>query len=144
MSVRQLSAQHCQRLPCRKCRRLSDGKEFAVKIVSQKFSHQALREIRILELVTPHENIVKMEEAMSDQLHYYIVLELLQGGELLQRLRRMNTFIECQASSIMAQLVGAVSHLHSKSVVHRDLKPEVSVMFVICVLRLSAESLLSN
>lgn len=100
--------------------------EFAVKIVSKKFSHHALREIRILELVSPHENVVHMEEAMSDQLHYYVVLELLQGGELLQRLRRMNTFTECQAASIMAQLVAAVSHLHSKSVVHRDLKPEVS------------------
>jgi ribosomal protein S6 kinase alpha-5 len=109
---------------CRKCRRLSDDKEFAVKIVSQKFAHHALREIRILELVNPHENIVSITEALSDQLHYYIVLELLQGGELLQRLRRMNTFTECQASSIMAQLVSAVTHIHSKGVVHRDLKPE--------------------
>ncbi|CAD5210338.1 unnamed protein product [Bursaphelenchus xylophilus] len=109
---------------CRKCRRLSDGKLFAVKIVSQKFSHQARREVRILETVNPHPNIVNFVEVLEDYLHFYIVLELLTGGELLHRLKNMNAFTECEASKFMSQLVAAVSHLHSKFVVHRDLKPE--------------------
>lgn len=112
---------------CRKCRRIEDGKYFAVKIVSQRFAHHALREIRILELVNPHKNIVKFEEALSDPLHYYLVMELLEGGELLQRLRKMNTFTEANACKLMNQLVSAVSHIHRKLAVHRDLKPEVGV-----------------
>ncbi|KAI1696104.1 protein kinase domain-containing protein [Ditylenchus destructor] len=109
---------------CRKCKRLSDGKTFAVKIVSQRFSYHAMREIRILELLNPHPNIVTIVDSMADPMHYYIVLELLSGGELLHTLRRMRKFTEYQAANIMSQLVSAVSHIHSKGVVHRDLKPE--------------------
>lgn len=57
---------------CRKCRRFEDGKYFAVKIVSQRFANHALREIRMLELVNPHRNIVKFIEALHDPLHYYL------------------------------------------------------------------------
>lgn len=56
------------------------------------------------------------------------MLELLEGGELLQVLARMTKFSEGQAASIMRQLVSAVSHMHSNNVVHRDLKPEVGIL----------------
>lgn len=85
-----------------------------------------MREVRILELVNPHPNIVNLVDTVRDPLHFYIVLELLSGGELLHRLKNLKAFTEVQAAKFMAQLVSAVSHLHSKSVVHRDLKPEVS------------------
>lgn len=61
----------------------------------------------------------------SLQLHTYLVLELLGGGELLERIRRKQHFSETEASRIMRKLVSAVSHMHDVGVVHRDLKPEV-------------------
>ncbi|KAE9555456.1 hypothetical protein FO519_001311 [Halicephalobus sp. NKZ332] len=109
---------------CRKCKRFEDGKLFAVKIISTKCSHHAVREIRILDHLGFHENIVHVEEALSDPLHYYIVMELLEGGELLKRLRKLERFTETEASRIMTQLVSAVQHMHLKGIVHRDLKPE--------------------
>lgn len=114
---------------CRKCKRIEDGKYFAVKIVSQRFAHHALREVRILELVNPHRNIVQFIEALSDPLHYYIIMQLLEGGELLQRLRSLNKFTESNACKLMNQLVSAVAHIHRKLAVHRDLKPEVRCHF---------------
>uniref|UniRef100_A0AAZ3NMQ1 Ribosomal protein S6 kinase n=1 Tax=Oncorhynchus tshawytscha TaxID=74940 RepID=A0AAZ3NMQ1_ONCTS len=57
-------------------------------------------------------------------LHTYLVLELLRGGELLERIRRKQHFSETEASRIMRRLVSAVSHMHDVGVVHRDLKPE--------------------
>ena len=51
--------------------------------------------------------------------------ELLKGGELLGRLKKKKFFTETEASSIMRRLVKAVDHIHSRGVVHRDLKPEV-------------------
>lgn len=60
------------------------------------------------------------------QLHTYLVLELLRGGELLERIRQKRHFSESEASQILRSLVSAVSFLHEEAgVVHRDLKPEV-------------------
>lgn len=53
------------------------------------------------------------------------MLELLRGGELLDRIRKKERFTEDEASQIMRKLVNAVHFIHSKGVVHRDLKPEV-------------------
>ena len=60
----------------------------------------------------------------------YIILDLLKGGELLDRIRKKKQFTETEASQIMRKLVSAVHYMHSKGVVHRDLKPEVGE--VIC------------
>ena len=52
-------------------------------------------------------------------------MELLEGGELLDRIRNQQSFTEAEASGIMKQLVSVVDHLHNRRIVHRDLKPEV-------------------
>lgn len=65
-------------------------------------------------------------EFLLFQLHTYIVLQLLRGGELLQRIRKKKHFTETEAAKIMKRLVSAVSFMHTQGVVHRDLKPEVS------------------
>lgn len=60
------------------------------------------------------------------QLHTYLVLELLRGGELLEHIRKKRLFSESEASQILRSLVSAVSFMHEEAgVVHRDLKPEV-------------------
>ena len=56
-------------------------------------------------------------------------MELLEGGELLEQLRQNHTFTEAQASALFSQLASAVHYMHSKRVVHRDLKPEVVIIF---------------
>ena len=59
------------------------------------------------------------------QFYTYIIMELLEGGELLDRIRSQQSFTEAEASGIMKQLVSVVNHLHNRRIVHRDLKPEV-------------------
>lgn len=54
-------------------------------------------------------------------------MELLNGGELFERIKRKKHFSETEASYIMRKLVSAVSHMHDVGVVHRDLKPEVGL-----------------
>ena len=75
------------------------------------------------------------------QLHTYVVMELLEGGELLSRIKRKQFFTEVEAMDIMNKLVRAVDFMHSKGIVHRDLKPEVSRVslpsFLLCAFLLS-------
>nr|CAD7460076.1 unnamed protein product [Timema tahoe] len=109
---------------CRKCCNRKTGQEFAVKIVSRRID--CTREINLLRACQGHPNIVNLHEVYYDEAHTYLVLELLRGGELLERIRRKDRFTENEASQIMRKLISAVSFMHSRGVVHRDLKPEVS------------------
>ncbi|XP_027130727.1 ribosomal protein S6 kinase alpha-5 isoform X2 [Larimichthys crocea] len=113
---------------CRRCTHKKTGQKYAVKIVSKRMEAQTQREIAALKLCDGHPNIVKLHEIYHDQLHTYLVLELLGGGELLERIRRKQHFSETEASRIMRKLVSAVSHMHDVGVVHRDLKPEYTML----------------
>jgi ribosomal protein S6 kinase alpha-5 len=106
----------------RLCTEKATGDQYAVKIVSKR--HRPMREVSILQLCQGHPNIVTLHEVLNDELHIYLVMEVLGGGELLERLRRESGLTEARASSIFLQLVHAVQAMHSKRVVHRDLKPE--------------------
>lgn len=62
---------------------------------------------------------------LLSQYHTYLVMELLRGGELLERIKKKKLFGEAEASQLLQSLVSAVSFMHEAGVVHRDLKPEV-------------------
>ncbi|XP_056140404.1 ribosomal protein S6 kinase alpha-4 [Lampris incognitus] len=113
---------------CRKCRHRQSGLEYAVKIVSRRMEGYTQREIAALRQCEAHPNIVKLQEVYTDQYHTYLVMELLQGGELLERIKRKKLFGEAEASQLLRNLVSAVSFMHEAGVVHRDLKPE-NVLF---------------
>lgn len=116
---------------CRRCTERSSGKEYAVKIVSRRWDVRSQQELQALELCQGHNNIVKLKSVHYDKLHCYIVLELLDGGELLAMIRERGYFTEAEASLILRQVASAVAHMHSKDVVHRDLKPE-NIVFTAC------------
>ncbi|KAL5463905.1 hypothetical protein EMCRGX_G032854 [Ephydatia muelleri] len=98
------------------------GTKYAVKIVSKRCN--STREVSILKLCQGHPNIVHLHEVYNDELHVFIVMECLEGGELLDRICRQRSFTEAQASAQFKQLISAVSFMHQRRVVHRDLKPE--------------------
>jgi hypothetical protein len=59
----------------------------------------------------------------------YIVMELVTGGELFDRIVSKKTFKENEARAVMKSVLEALVYLHNHGVVHRDLKPEVSEIF---------------
>uniref|UniRef100_A0A8D3BL13 Ribosomal protein S6 kinase n=1 Tax=Scophthalmus maximus TaxID=52904 RepID=A0A8D3BL13_SCOMX len=113
---------------CRKCRHKQSGHEYAVKIVSRRTEANTQREIAALRQCEAHPNIVKLPDVFTDQYHTYLVMELLRGGELLERIKRKKLFGEAEASQLLQSLFSAVSFMHEAGVVHRDLKPE-NVLF---------------
>lgn len=108
---------------CKKCRHRKTGQYYAVKILS-RHKYDPTNEVKHLSKCQGHENIVKLHDVLQDDLHTYIIMELLTGGELFERIRTRRDFTEREASSIMKSLISAIQFIHSQNIVHRDLKPE--------------------
>ena len=54
--------------------------------------------------------------------HYYLVTELLRGGELVDKLIELVFYEEAEAKQVVYQVLGAVACCHAQHLVHRDLK----------------------
>ncbi|KAH7519437.1 CDPK-related kinase 3 [Ziziphus jujuba] len=103
----------------------------AVKIISKAKMTTAIsiedvrREVKILKALSGHKHLVKFFDAYEDTNNVYIVMELCEGGELLDRiLSRGGKYAEEDAKVIVVQILNVVAFCHLQGVVHRDLKPE--------------------
>lgn len=81
------------------------------------------REINSLKLLS-HPNIVNLVEVMKSGKYIGIVLEYASGGEVFDYILLHKYLKENVAKKLFAQLVSGVDYMHSKGLVHRDLKLE--------------------
>lgn len=107
------------------------GQQVAVKVIPKAKMTTAIaiedvrREVKILRALTGRTNLVQFYDAFEDHDNVYIVMELCEGGELLDRiLSRGGKYSEEDAKAVMVQILTVVSFCHLQGVVHRDLKPE--------------------
>ncbi|GAU17388.1 hypothetical protein TSUD_232640 [Trifolium subterraneum] len=99
------------------------GQQVAVKVIPK--AKDVRREVKILRALNGHKNLVRFYEAYEDNANVYIVMELCEGGELLDRiLSRGGKYTEEDAKAILRQILNAAAFCHLQGVVHRDLKPE--------------------
>ncbi|XP_072924372.1 calcium/calmodulin-dependent protein kinase type IV isoform X2 [Hemitrygon akajei] len=80
-------------------------------------------EIGIL-LRLSHPNIIRLKEIFETPLEINLVLELVTGGELFDRIVERGYYSEKDAADVVRQILEAVAYLHQNGIVHRDLKPE--------------------
>lgn len=101
--------------------------EFAVKSFSKEREGFELasvyKELGILHSLD-HPNVAKLYEVYEDARSFHFVLEYCSGGELFDRLSGQRKFSEAEAAYILHQLLYAVCYIHSKDVLHLDLKLE--------------------
>ncbi len=71
-----------------------------------------------------HPFVVALRFAFQTADKLYMVTDYCRGGELFFHLKKMRTFPEPMVRFFAAELVCALSHLHSLDIVYRDLKPE--------------------
>ena len=73
---------------------------------------------------TNSQHILKLEEVHETRRSVYLVLELLEGGELFGFKRKFKRLAEEDIKFIMKNILQGLVELHSKGYIHRDIKPE--------------------
>uniref|UniRef100_A0A2K5V2E9 Ribosomal protein S6 kinase n=1 Tax=Macaca fascicularis TaxID=9541 RepID=A0A2K5V2E9_MACFA len=107
---------------CKRCVHKATDTEYAVKIID-KSKRDPSEEIEILLRYGQHPNIITLKDVYDDGKFVYLVMELMRGGELLDRILQQRYFSEREASDVLCTITKTMDYLHSQGVVHRDLKP---------------------
>jgi serine/threonine protein kinase len=71
-----------------------------------------------------HPNVVQLHEVMQTANHIYLVLEVVTGGELFDKIVSVRKFDEATARKYFQQLIAGVQYCHDQGIAHRDIKPE--------------------
>ncbi|KAM7258162.1 hypothetical protein ACFE04_013903 [Oxalis oulophora] len=107
------------------------AQDVAVKVIPKSKMKTAVavegvgHEVKILQALSGHKNLLKFYDAFEDDNSVYIVTELCKGDDLLDRiLSRGGIYAEDDAKVVMVQILNVVAYLHLQGVVHRDLKLE--------------------
>ena len=105
------------------------GEIRAMKIIQKKRMAYGIKEDNILEEIKilkslDHPNIIKIYEFFSDNINFYIVMEYLSQGDLFSFISASRFLKEKVICSIIKQIMSAVAYLHSKNIIHGDIKLE--------------------
>ena len=105
------------------------GKRVAIKTLSPAVSEipgarqRFVREAQLTSRVR-HPHIVDVSDVGTDGGRAFIVMEILRGEDLSQRLARTGPFAPRELSDIMLPVCSALVAAHEATIVHRDLKPQ--------------------
>eukprot|EP00571_Detonula_confervacea_P014466 CAMPEP_0172305464 /NCGR_PEP_ID=MMETSP1058-20130122/6739_1 /TAXON_ID=83371 /ORGANISM="Detonula confervacea, Strain CCMP 353" /LENGTH=667 /DNA_ID=CAMNT_0013017069 /DNA_START=202 /DNA_END=2206 /DNA_ORIENTATION=+ len=87
--------------------------------------NRLLDEIKIM-CCLDHPNVVCLEEVFEGENELFLTQELCEGGDMFDRLEVQpnECYTEAGCARLIKQIIGSVSYLHSKDIIHRDLKLE--------------------
>mmetsp|Transcript_28665 Transcript_28665/g.44913 ORF Transcript_28665/g.44913 Transcript_28665/m.44913 type:complete len:287 (+) Transcript_28665:1174-2034(+) len=97
------------------------------KFTKKEEDEKLQREIDILKRVR-HPGCVQFYEMFETKTHCHMVMEMVTGGELFDRIVEKDHYSETEAARVFTQMMEAIDYIHSVGVVHRDLKPENILM----------------
>lgn len=85
----------------------------------ERFNREARAAARL-----SHPNVVTIYDHREEAGRYYIAMEFLEGSTLRDLIQTRGALPITEAAEICSQVLAALSHAHSKSVIHRDVKPD--------------------
>ncbi|XP_067927940.1 calcium/calmodulin-dependent protein kinase type IV-like isoform X2 [Watersipora subatra] len=107
-----------------RCEQKGTGQPWAVKIINKKVDKKVVKTECGVLLKIKHTNVIRLKEIFETPTQIHLVLELVTGGELFDRIVTRGFYTEKDASVCVKEMLNAIKYLHENDVVHRDLKPE--------------------
>ncbi|XP_070572357.1 MAP kinase-activated protein kinase 5-like [Ptychodera flava] len=118
--------------PVRPCTKRSTGERYALKVLLDK--PKAQTEVNLHVRSSGHPNIVTVYDVYANDVQFpgedhprprlLMVMELMDGGELFDRISQRRGFTEKQVVQYVRQISQAIQRCHGLNIAHRDLKPE--------------------
>uniref|UniRef100_A0A3B3XBW6 Uncharacterized protein n=1 Tax=Poecilia mexicana TaxID=48701 RepID=A0A3B3XBW6_9TELE len=107
------------------CRDVETSQVFAAKITPYQAEQRqlVLREYQLLRRLH-HPHLVQLYAAFITPLYVLLVEELCPGKELLHSLAARDLYAESNVAELLHQIVSAADYLHSRRVIHLDLKSD--------------------
>jgi Serine/threonine protein kinase len=111
------------------------SKVYALKIVNKKrvtSNHKEkdiLMEKHCLKVLEDSDYVIRLYETFKDELNVYFLMEYMEGGELWEHLKTFGLVAQSLIKYYYCHLLKAVQSIHSRGIVHRDLKVKT---FVVC------------
>lgn len=105
------------------------GEKVAVKKIPKKFTDNETfqREMNALLRLRDaggHPNICGLRENFDEGDFYFLVLDLIQGGEMFDQLCAHGAYSEADAARLVREVASALAFLHGIGIIHGDMKPE--------------------
>lgn len=69
-----------------------------------------------------------MYYAFQDRENLYLLMDLLNGGDLRYHICKHRRFTEEQTRFFIACIISGLEYVHNKNILHRDIKPENIVL----------------
>src|ERR1700739_4921480 len=104
------------------------GRDVAIKVLPEAFAHDPerlsrfQREAKMLASLN-HPNIATIHGLEQSNGTHFLIMELVAGETLAERIKREGALPIEEALKIAMQIAEALEAAHEKSVIHRDLKP---------------------
>jgi len=102
--------------------------------VGERELQNLIKEIKSMKMMKSHPSVLQLVEVLYDEVYHkkngssiraiVIVLELAEGGELLDFMMHTGRFSEQVARTYFLQLIDGLAACHAKGISHRDIKPE--------------------
>lgn len=112
---------------CRGTHRAS-GKKVAIKCVLRKDlpptdDAAIYDEVAIMSSLS-HPHIVPLIDFFEEKDCYFLVMELMSGGDLFDRIGKKKTYNEADARDLVIKMLKAMSYCHAHKIAHCDMKPK--------------------
>jgi len=93
------------------------------RVISKRSVNSVMNERKLLSQLN-HPFLVNMNHAFQDRENLYLVMDLLQGGDLRYHISKHRRFSEAQVRFFVASMLVGLEVVHNKGIIHRDIKPE--------------------